>query len=84
MTQDHWPKPKGYIRLGRGNYAMPDSSTRFPALDRDAAKAERPKVRPVQKRVIIDNRRTYTAYDAHSLLESEDYSHRARPGHPLG
>jgi len=67
-------------RRGKGFTLIPDADTRFPMLDRDAAKAARPQSRPVVSRRI----KGYVAYDLHSLLEHESDSDRARPGHPLG
>lgn len=51
-------------------------------LDLDAALAPRPASRPVRRRQHVDGHRTYTAFDAHSLLEDTNPSNHARPGHP--
>lgn len=76
---------RDYRNTGKGWYhTVPDSDTRFPALERDAAKAERPIRQPLRPRKVVAGSKTYTAYDAHHLLESVDPFQLARPGHPLG
>jgi hypothetical protein len=77
MTADNEPTWMARHRAGRGYSLIPDPDTRFPALDRDAAKAQRAQSRPPRVRRIEG----YVAYDLHSLLEHESESDRARPGH---
>lgn len=76
---------RDYRNSGKGWWhTIPDADTRFPALERDYAKAERPVKRLPIARRLVDGRQTYAAYDAHHLLESTDPTQLARPGHPLG
>lgn len=76
---------RDYRNTGKGWYhSVPDSDTRHPGLDRDAAKAPRPVVQPLKVRRLVSGSQTYVAYDAHHLLESSDPTQLARPGHPLG
>ena len=47
----------------------------------DTSKCERAQPRRVRRRVVSDGRQTYTAYDAHSLLEQLSEFGHGRPGH---
>lgn len=52
--------------------------------DADAAKAPRPVPRPPIRRRLLADGVTYTAFDAHRLLEAESEALQIRPGHPVG
>jgi hypothetical protein len=64
---------------------VPDSDTRFPALDRDAAKAKRGVTAPLRPRRVTVGAKTYVSVSAHELLEhlSETEHHAYRPGYYL-
>jgi hypothetical protein len=55
-----------------------------PHVERDARLAERAVPKEVRRRILIQDRQRFVAYDAHSLLESSEMTHGARPGHPVG
>lgn len=54
--------------MPKGIFHIPNSDTRSPRLDAQAAKAERPAPRQVHARVLVDGEKTYHVYLAEEVL----------------
>lgn len=74
MERDRWPKPlRGGFRLDLNR-----------ATEKAAKTAARAADRPLMSHRLKIGSQTYTAFDAHRIIEQASDEERARPGHPCG
>jgi hypothetical protein len=64
----------------RYNFRLGDFGSGRGGADRDAPRAPRAQRLQPRKRLVVDHGQTFTAFDAHDLLDMDSHAKYGRPG----